>query len=146
MTDLRGHLAGTHRMTIVRRDADPRTWTHRTPSRAGVPPAATPCTASPRARLDRSVLRMDVDDVRRLILKLPAVEEYEHGGLPAFRVRGRRLASLLDHDSINLMLPQEAIRAAVAEWPQWCGEEWFGRRLFAVKVRHRSIDPGVFRE
>jgi hypothetical protein len=89
---------------------------------------------------------MDADEVRRLILKLPEVEEYEHGGLPAFRVRGRRLASLLDHDSINLMLAQEAIRAAVAEWPQWCGEEWFGRRLSAVKVRYRSIDPGVLRE
>jgi hypothetical protein len=89
---------------------------------------------------------MDADEVRRLILELPEVEEYEHGGLPAFRVRGKRLASLLNHDSINLMLGEEGIRAAIAEWPQWCSEEWFGQRLTAAKVRYRSIDPEVLRE
>lgn len=89
---------------------------------------------------------MDADEVRRLILELPEVEEYEHGGLPAFRVRGKRIASLLDRDSVNLMLGEEGIRAAVAEWPRWCGEEWFGQRLNAVKVRFGSIDREVLRE
>lgn len=89
---------------------------------------------------------MVADEVRRLLLDLPGVEEYEHGGLPAFRTRRRRIASLLDHDSVNLMLGEEGIRAAVAEWPQWCAEEWFGKRLTAAKVHFGDMDPEILRE
>jgi hypothetical protein len=31
---------------------------------------------------------LDLAEVRRIALALPEVEEYEHGDLPAFRVRG----------------------------------------------------------
>jgi len=89
---------------------------------------------------------MDVDEVHRLLLSFPEVEEYEHGGLPAFRVRGKRFASMLEDDSVNLMPGEEGIRAAVAEWPRWCREGWFGRRLSAVGVRFADIDPEVLRE
>lgn len=89
---------------------------------------------------------MDADEVRRLILALPEVEEYEHGGLPAFRVRGKRFASMLDHDSVNLGLSEQGIRSAVAEWPRWCHEGWFGKRLAAVSVHFGSIDRTVLEE
>lgn len=40
--------------------------------------------------------------MHRFALSLPEVEEYEHGGLPSFRVRSRRFASMLDADGMNL--------------------------------------------
>lgn len=89
---------------------------------------------------------MDAEQVRRIALGLPDVEEYDHGGLPAFRVRGKRFASMLDQDSMNLMPGAEAIRAAVTEWPQWCREGWFGKRLAAVQVAFAAIDPTILEE
>jgi hypothetical protein len=89
---------------------------------------------------------MDAEQVHRIVLGLPEVEEYDHGGLPSFRVRGRRFASMLDRDGVNLAPGEEAIRAAVAEWPQWCREEWFGRRLVAMRVSFASIDPAIMEE
>lgn len=89
---------------------------------------------------------MDAEQVRRIARSLPDVEEYAHGGLPAFRVRGKRFASMLDRDGLNLALGEEAIRAAVAEWPTWCREEWFGKRLVAVHVEFGSMDPAIVEE
>ena len=37
---------------------------------------------------------MTAADFRRIALSLEGVEEYSHGGLPAFRVGGRKFASL----------------------------------------------------
>ncbi|WP_313541119.1 hypothetical protein [Leifsonia aquatica] len=37
---------------------------------------------------------MDAAAVRALALGLPEAEEYQHGGLPAFRVRGTRFATI----------------------------------------------------
>jgi len=89
---------------------------------------------------------MDAEQVRGIALGLPDVEEYDHGGLPAFRVRDKRFASMLDRDSVNLMPGEEAIRAAVAEWLQWCREERFGKRLSAVRVEFASMDPAIVEE
>jgi hypothetical protein len=89
---------------------------------------------------------MDAEQVHRIALSLPEVEEYDHGGLPSFRVRGKRFASMLDRDGVNLMPGEEAIRAAVAEWPQWCREEWFGKRLAAVRIEFASMDPAIVEE
>jgi hypothetical protein len=40
---------------------------------------------------------------------------------------------MLDDDGVNLAPGEESIRAAVAEWPQVCREERFGRRPVAVR-------------
>jgi hypothetical protein len=37
---------------------------------------------------------MTAADFRRIVLSLEGVEEYSHAGLPAFRVGGRKFASL----------------------------------------------------
>ena len=71
---------------------------------------------------------MDAEGVRRVILALPEVEEYEHGGLPAFRVRGKRFATMLDDGGVNLMPGEAAIRMA------------------AVRVALAGIDPAVLDE
>ena len=43
------------------------------------------------------------------------------------------------------MLPEEEISAAVAEWP-WCEEQWWGKRLAAVRVVLADCDPAVVAE
>jgi hypothetical protein len=89
---------------------------------------------------------MDAERVREIAVGLPEVEEYDHGGLPSFRVRGRRFASMLDRDGVNLMPGEEAIRAAVEQWPRWCREEWFGKRLAALRLEFASADPSIVEE
>ena len=81
--------------------------------------------------------------MRRIALALPEVEEYEHGGLPAFRVRGKRFATMLDDEGVNLMLGEEGIVAAVASWPEACEARHFAGRLAAVRVRYGALPTGV---
>lgn len=62
---------------------------------------------------------MTAADFRRIALSLEGVEEYSHAGLPAFRVGGRKFASLASQaDGYgNLMLTQEQQAAFVEEAP-----------------------------
>ncbi len=82
---------------------------------------------------------MTSSELHALILSLPETEAYDHGGLPAFRVRGRRFASMLDDDGINLMPGEPGIRAAAAMWPGACSERWFAKRLAAVRVAYPRL-------
>src|ERR1700682_4537842 len=61
---------------------------------------------------------MTAADFRRIALSLEGVEEYSHVGLPAFRVGGRKFASLASQAGGygNLMLTLEQ-QAAFAEEP-----------------------------
>jgi hypothetical protein len=63
---------------------------------------------------------MTAADFRRIALKLEQVEEYSHAGLPAFRVGGRKFASLASQavGYGNLMLTLEQQAAFVEEAPQ----------------------------
>jgi hypothetical protein len=91
---------------------------------------------------------MDAAAVRSVALQLPEAEEYEHAGLPAFRVRGNRFAARLDAGSstVDLMLGEAGIREAAAAWPEHCSERWFAGRLDAARVDFAEIDPGLLRE
>lgn len=62
---------------------------------------------------------MTAADFRRIALTLEGVEEYSHAGLPAFRVGGRKFASLASQaDGYgNLMLALEQQAAFVEEAP-----------------------------
>ena len=59
-------------------------------------------------------------DSRRIALSLEGVEEYSHAGLPAFRVGGRKFASLASQAEGygNLMLTLEQQAAFVEEAPE----------------------------
>src|SRR5215468_5568997 len=63
--------------------------------------------------------QMTAADFRRIALSLAGVEEYSHVGLPAFRVGGRKFASLASqaqgYGNLMLMLEQQA--AFVEEAP-----------------------------
>lgn len=56
---------------------------------------------------------MTAADFRRIALSLDEVEEYPHAGLPAFRVGGRKFASLASqaqgYGNLMLTLEQQAI-------------------------------------
>ena len=62
---------------------------------------------------------MDAADFRRLAVSMPDVEEGMHAGLPAFRVGGRRFASLASQAEGygNLTLTPELQAAFVDEAP-----------------------------
>src|SRR5437868_14489042 len=63
---------------------------------------------------------MSAAEFRRIALSLEGVEEYSHAGLPAFRVGGRKFASLASqaggYGSLMLTLEQQA--AFVEEAPE----------------------------
>jgi hypothetical protein len=63
---------------------------------------------------------MTAADFRRIALSLEGVEEYPHAGLPAFRVIGRKFASLASQAKGygNLMLTLEQQAAFVDEAPE----------------------------
>jgi hypothetical protein len=63
---------------------------------------------------------MTPGDFRRIALSLEGVEEYSHAGFPAFRVGGRKFASLASQaDGYgNLMLTLEQQAAFVEDAPQ----------------------------
>lgn len=63
---------------------------------------------------------MTAADFRRIALSLEGVEEYEHGGSPAFRIDGRKFASLASQAAGygNLMLTPEQQAAFVEDAPE----------------------------
>lgn len=63
---------------------------------------------------------MTATDFRSIALSLEGVEEYPHAGLPAFRVGGRKFASLASQAEGygNLMLTLEQQAAFVEEAPE----------------------------
>lgn len=63
---------------------------------------------------------MTAADFRSIALSLEGVEEYSHGGLPAFRVGGRKFASLASQAEGygNLMLTLEQQADFVEEAPE----------------------------
>src|SRR5215468_2605817 len=63
---------------------------------------------------------MTAADFRRIALSLEGVEEYSHAGLPAFRVGGRKFASLASQAEGygNLMLTPEQQAAFVEDAPE----------------------------
>src|SRR5437870_9963620 len=73
-----------------------------------------------RYSLTYGSLPMTAADFRRIALSLERVEEYSHAGLSAFRVGGRKFASLASQAGGygNLMLTLEQQAAFVEEAPE----------------------------
>jgi hypothetical protein len=77
---------------------------------------------------------MTAEDARRLALALPEAFEQDHHGRPSFRVAGKIFAIVWDERTMNVMLDIPGIHTAVAEYPDWCSERYWGKRLAAVAV------------
>ena len=89
---------------------------------------------------------MSPDEVRTLALGFEGAQERDHHGFPSFRTRRRIFATLPDDAHLRVMLTEEGIREAVAEWPSWAEELWWGKRLSAVQVALKSCDAGAVAE
>lgn len=89
---------------------------------------------------------MTPSEVRTVALSFPGATERDHHGFPSFRTARRIFATMPDAEQLRVLLSEEDIRAAVAEWPDWCAELWWGRTLSAVQVRLPDADPGVVAE
>lgn len=83
---------------------------------------------------------MTLDQVRGLALGLPEVVEQDHHGMASFRVRGKILATVPDDGHVRVMLPEEAILAAVAEDPGACAPSYWGAKLACVVVDLAAAD------
>jgi hypothetical protein len=86
------------------------------------------------------------DDVRRVATSFDHVTERPHHGIPSWRTTRRIFATLPDAEHLHVMLDENGIRAAVAEFPAWCEEKWWGHRLAAVRVFLPDSDPDVVAE
>ena len=89
---------------------------------------------------------MTPDDVRAVALGFDGTDERDHHGFPSFRTPRRIFATLPDDEHLRVMLSEEDIRAAVAEWPHWCAEQWWGKRLAALRISLPDCDPDVVAE
>ncbi|MBA3329663.1 MAG: MmcQ/YjbR family DNA-binding protein [Actinobacteria bacterium] len=81
------------------------------------------------------------EQARQLALALPEAVEQDHHGRPSFRVGGRIFATLRDEDHMNVMTDEGGILTAVHSEPEICAEVWWGKRLTAVRVNLRRVDP-----
>jgi hypothetical protein len=65
-------------------------------------------------------------EVRAAALAFPGATERDHHGFLSFRTARLVFATLPDDEHLRVMLSEEHLRAAVAEWPSWCED---ARRL-----------------
>jgi hypothetical protein len=89
---------------------------------------------------------VSVVDARALALGLPEAVEQDHHGRPSFRVAGKIFATLWDEEHMNVMLDPDGIRTAVQAEPSVCAEQWWGKRLAAVRVSLPRADAGLLAE
>ncbi len=72
---------------------------------------------------------------------MPEAVEQDHHGRPSFRAGGTIFATLWDEDYMNVMTDEGGILTAVHSEPEICAEVWWGKRLTAVRVNLRRVDP-----
>ena len=89
----------------------------------------------------RLVVTVSREQAREIALALPEAVEQDHHGRPSFRVGGRIFATQWDDQHMNVMLDEGGILTAVHDAPDTCEEVWWGKRLAAVRVDLRRVDP-----
>jgi hypothetical protein len=89
---------------------------------------------------------VSVVEARTLALALPEAVEQDHHGRPSFRVGGKIFATLWDEEHMNVMVDEDGIRTAVQAEPSICAEQWWGKRLAAVRVSLTRAEAGLLSE
>jgi hypothetical protein len=85
-------------------------------------------------------------EARRLALALPEATEEDHHGRPSFRVAGKIFATLWDDEHVNVMLDEPGVRTALEQHPGATEAVRWGKRLAAVRVDLRAVEPDMLRE
>lgn len=85
------------------------------------------------------------DDVSTRALTLPEVVVADHHGMAALRFRKNILATVPDDETLRVMVSEDQIREAVAEF-DWCSEVYWGAKLSAVAVSLADADGDVVAE
>ncbi|MBV9197803.1 MAG: MmcQ/YjbR family DNA-binding protein [Solirubrobacterales bacterium] len=86
------------------------------------------------------------EQARRLALSLPGAVEQAHHGRPSFRIAKRIFATLWDLEHMNVMVDEAGVQTAVEAHPDVCREVWWGKRLAAVRVDLRAVEPALLQE
>src|SRR4051812_42389604 len=90
---------------------------------------------------------MTLEEAREFALSLPEVTEAPHFEMASFRVRGRIFATLPPGgDVLHVFVEDQAVRAAVAEYPTAFEELWWGKQLAGVRVTLAAAEAEVVRE
>lgn len=71
---------------------------------------------------------------RSFALGLPGALERDHHGIPSFRVSDRIFATLPEPGLLRVFVGEQAIQAAVAEYPDACHPVYWGRKLSGVGI------------
>lgn len=87
-----------------------------------------------------------INQARTIALGLPEATEADHHGMASFRVRGKIFATVPDDDHVRIMLDENGIRAAVAEFPSVCKDFYWGNKLACVVVAVKPATTGLLRE
>ena len=88
-------------------------------------------------------MAVPVEQARALALALPEAVEADHHGRPSFRVGGKIFATLWTGTRMNVMLDEGGILTAVGADPGTCSPVPWGKRLAAVAVDLRRVEPDV---
>lgn len=83
---------------------------------------------------------------RKIALGLPETTEQDHHGIPSFRVGKKIFATVPDAHHVRVMLDEEGIRAAVAEYPDCCAPGYWGKRLACAVIDLDATEPALVRE
>jgi hypothetical protein len=89
---------------------------------------------------------LTLDQARALAMALPEATEQEHHEMASFRVRGRIFATVPDESHIRVMVSEDDIAAAVAEYPEVCAPFYWGARLACVVVDLSAAAAPMVRE
>ena len=85
------------------------------------------------------------NQVRKLALAMPGVEERDHHGFPSFRVKGKIFCTLPDAAHANVMLAPDDATAAASLAGHAVSELWWGKKLSGVKVDLKKADAALLR-
>jgi hypothetical protein len=83
--------------------------------------------------------RCTVDSVRTAALALPETTEQPHFDMASFRIGGKIFVTIPpSNDRAHIFVPEDVVRAFVAEQPAAFEELWWGKRLYGVIVHLAS--------
>ena len=89
---------------------------------------------------------VSLEQARTLALSLAEAVEQDHHGRPSFRVANKIFATLRDEGHMNVMLDEGGIRTAIHDDPEAFEEVWWGKKLTAVRVDLRRVEPATLRD